>query len=474
MADSLSCSILTPTDNSSGTTLAKKDKVTAKFLEGSILWHVITLTITSAIGLVSLFAVDLIDLYFLSLLDNQAIVAALGFAASIMFFNMSFSIGLSIAMSATVAKALGAKQQLQARALAINNFVFSCSFTALIALITWLFRWELLGVVGATGQSREYADQYLAIILPSLPLLAVAMSGGSLLRAMGSPKLSMVAMLTGSAVNLALDPILIFTAGLGLEGAAYASVVARAAVAGCAAYFIYARHDFWCNFSVSCFRKDLSVILKIAVPAMATQFSTPFANAYMTYEIAKFGEAYMAGWSLTGRMTPVVFGVIFALSAAVGPIYAQNFGAQNFARVRRTLFDSCLFVTAYCIVASLIFYLGIEPLIRWFGAEGEAAQFMRFVGVWIGPAFAFYGFLFVANAAFNNLGYPFVSTAFNFAKATIGTIPFVLVGVSFLGAEGVFAGHTAGNIVFGIAGISCCFYIINKLARKTEPDAAAA
>ncbi|MCJ8300435.1 MAG: MATE family efflux transporter, partial [Pseudomonadales bacterium] len=327
----------------------------AKFLHGSIMRHVFTLTITSSVGLVSLFAVDLIDLYFLTLLENQAIIAALGFAASIMFFNMSFSIGLSIAMSATVARAIGAKQNLQARGLALNNFVFSVSFTTLIAAVTWLFKTPLLELIGATGNALIYADQYLSIILPSLPFLAVAMSGSALLRAMGSPKLSMLAMLCGSAVNVILDPIFIFGLDLGIEGAAIASVFSRFAVGAMALYFIYAKHDFYCAFNFNAFKQQLQKILTIAIPAMATQLATPFANAYMTYEIAKFGESYMAGWSITGRITPVVFGVIFALSAAVGPIYAQNFGAGDFARVRKTLYDSCLIVTSYCVVAARIF-----------------------------------------------------------------------------------------------------------------------
>jgi len=428
--------------------------------------HVMTLTITSSIGLVSLFAVDLIDLYFLTLLENQAIIAALGFAAGIMFFNMSFSIGLSIAMSATVARAIGAKQDRQARGLALNNFVFSVSFTTIIAAVTWLFKTPLLALIGASGEALLYADQYLAIILPSLPFLAVAMSGSALLRAMGAPKLSMLAMLSGSAVNVVLDPIFIFWLDMGIEGAAIASVFARIAVGAMALYFIYARHDFYCPFNFKLFVEHLRNILTIAIPAMATQLATPFANAYMTYEIAKFGESYMAGWSITGRITPVVFGVIFALSAAVGPIYAQNYGAGDFARVRKTLYDSCLFVTGYCVVAAVIFYLCIDALIIWFGATDDAAEFMRFVAIWIGPAFSFYGFLFVANAAFNNLGYPLVSTAFNFAKATVGTVPFVMLGVNYMGADGVFMGNTGGNLVFGIAALSCCFYIINKLDQS--------
>lgn len=446
----------------------KKVKVEAKFVTGSIMRHVIVLASTASVGLVSVFAVDLIDLYYLSMLDDQAIVASLAFASAIIFFNMSFSIGLSIAMSATVAKAIGAKEDIKARGLAMNNFIISVGFTAVLGWVTWYFRLDLLKIVGAEGASLDYANRYLGILLPSLPFLSLAMSGGGLVRAMGAPKLSMYAMLSGSLVNLILDPILIFWFDMGIEGAAWASFAARISIAGSALYIIYFVHDFSVKFSTKLFKSQLPIILTIALPAMATQLASPIANAFMTWEMAKYSESYMAGWSLVGRLSPMVFGVLFALSGAVGPIYGQNFGARNFERVRRTLTDSMIFVVVYSIFASIVFYLMLDYIIAAFSIAGDAETFMQFVGVWIGPVFGFYSMLFVANAAFNNLGYPLLATAFNFGKATLGTIPFVLYGSYLLGAEGIFAGNGVGNAIFGAAALFVCFYVINKLANLND------
>ncbi|NRA87726.1 MAG: polysaccharide biosynthesis C-terminal domain-containing protein [Rhizobiales bacterium] len=436
--------------------------------------HVVVLATTASIGLVSIFAVELVDLYFLSMLENQAIVASLAFASAIIFFNMSFSIGLSIAMSATVAKAIGAKEDSKARSLALNNFIFSTSFTTIIGLTTWVFRDDLLVIIGATGESLGYASQYLKILLPSLPLLSLAMSGGGLVRAMGSPKLAMFAMLSGSVVNLILDPILIFGFEMGIEGAAWASVAARLTIGASALYLVYGKHDFAIAFSFSRFKAQMPIILIIAVPTMATMLATPFANAFMTVQLADFGESYMAGWSLAGRVAPVVFGVIFALSGAIGPIYEQNFGARKFDRVRRTLLDSIIFVVVYCLFASTIFYLSIDYVVLTFEVVGDAEKFMRFVAIWIGPSFLFYGMLFVANAAFNNLGYPLMATAFNFGKASIGTVPFVLYGAYIMGAKGVFLGNAVGNIFFGMASLFVCLYVINKLAAMNDGKGPAA
>lgn len=445
-----------------------KVKVEAKFVTGSIMRHVIVLASTASVGLVSVFAVDLIDLYYLSLLEDQAIVASLAFAASIMFFNMSFSIGLSIAMSATVARAIGAKEDMKARNLALNNFVLSVSFTIFLGIFTWFFRVDLLKFIGAEGASLDYAARYLAIILPSLPFMSLAMSGGGLVRAIGAPKLAMFAMLSGSVVNLLLDPLFIFTFDMGIEGAAWASFAARVTIGSSCLYIIYIMHDFSASFSFKGLKQQLPIIAAIALPAMATQLASPIANAFMTWEMSAYSESYMAGWSLAGRLSPVVFGVLFALSGAIGPIYGQNFGARNFERVRSTLYESMKFVVVYCLIASLIFYLVIDYVIAGFSLTGDAETFMQFVGVWIGPAFGFYSLLFVANAAFNNLGYPLFATAFNFGKATIGTIPFVLYGSYIMGAEGIFAGNAVGNIIFGVAAVFMCSYVINKLANMND------
>jgi len=444
-----------------------KDKVEAKFLHGSIMRHVVILTLTSSIGLVSLFAVDLTDLYFLTLLNDQSIIAGLGFALSIMFFNMSFSIGLSIAMSATVAQKLGEKKHALARSLALDNFVFSILCTAMVATVTWVFKLELLSMIGASGPSLEHARNYLAIILPSLPFLAIAMSGGALLRALGAPKLSMLTMLAGASVNVVLDPILIFGFDLAVEGAAIASVAARVTVGLSALYFIYSKFDYSADFEYKSFTTNLKKILAIALPAMATQLSAPAANAYMTFEMAKFGESYMSGWTITGRIAPVVFAVVFAVSSAIGPIYAQNYGAKNYRRVEEILYSSCLFITGYCLIAWSVFYYCSEYIVTGFGASGDAAIFIKLVAIWIGPAFIFSGFLFVANTAFNNLGYPLLATVFNFAKASIGTVPFVLFGINQIGVGGVFIGNAAGNLVFGLIALVSCFYVIRRASLKT-------
>jgi len=106
------------------------------------------------------------------------------------------------------------------------------------------------------------------------------------------------------------------------------------------------------------------------------------------------------------------------------------------------------------------------PLANMFDAQGEARNLIDFFCLFVAGSFLFNGALFVANAAFNNLGYAFYSTALNWGRATIGVIPFVWLGSQWFGAPGVLAGYGLGVVAFGIMGTVLCFKVLRQLEAK--------
>jgi Na+-driven multidrug efflux pump len=230
-------------------------------------------------------------------------------------------------------------------------------------------------------------------------------------------------------------------------------------------------HDLLARPSLQALRADAGPLAAIAVPAVIANVATPISSAVVTAAIARFGDLAIAGYAVIGRITPLAFGAIFALSGSIGPILGQNLGAQRFDRVHRAITDSLLFITAYCLVVWLVLALLQAPIIRLFGAAGDGAELIGFFCRAIAGTFVFVGALFVANAAYNNLGFPTLSTVFNWSRATLGTIPFVWIGASYFGADGVIAGQAAGSVVFGLASIIVCYRVIGRVARR-DPTAA--
>jgi len=209
---------------------------------------------------------------------------------------------------------------------------------------------------------------------------------------------------------------------------------------------------------------DARALTGIALPAIVANIATPVGNAIVTAAIAGYGDLAVAGFAVIGRVVPIAFGAIFSLSGSIGPILGQNFGAEKFDRVKRALTDSMIFIALYCGVMWLALLLLREEAVRVFGASGEGAALIRFFCIWIAPTWLFVGATFVANAAFNNLGFPTWSSVFNWGRATVGTVPFVWLGATQFGPEGVLAGQAAGATVFGIASIIVALRLVDRVA----------
>ncbi len=439
-----------------------------KFVTGSILRHILVLTGTGAAGLMAIFLGDLANILFLSWAGDDVVIAAVGYASSILFLTISIGIGLSIAATSLVSPALGAGRRMRARRLSLNAHVLTFVAASLLSLVIWLLIPQFLELLGATGRAYELATVYLLILVPALPPLAVAMTSASVLRSAGDARRAMNVTLIGAPVNTLLDAILILGLGLGIQGAAIASALARLVMMAIGLYGVVWVHDLWGRLRVRTVLADVPAHIAVAVPAVLTNIATPVANAYVTRAMAPFGDTAVAGWAIVGRVIPVAFGAIFALSATVGPIIGQNYGAGAFDRVRAALTQSLLVTAVFTGVAWAILAVLAWPIAGAFDATGETADLIVFFCRALPPTFVFLGALFVANAAFNTLGRPHYSTALNWGRATLGTVPLVQAGAVLAGATGVLAGSVLGGVIFGILAVWLAYRWIDQLATKSN------
>lgn len=436
----------------------------AKFVEGNLFRHVSVMSLTSSIGLMAVFVVDLVNMLYIALLGREELAAAIGYAGAILFFTTSFGIGMSIGVGALVARALGARDPVRAREKSTTGLVLGFVFGSLFAALVWAFLWPLVGLLGATGETAALAVHFLQIVIPSQPLLMVGMIGGAILRSHGDARAAMMATVWGAVATAVLDPILIFGFKLELTGAAIASVAARVVIAWVALQPIRKKYGGFDRPTVGQVIGDMGPIWAIAIPAILTQVATPVGQAFVTRATSAYGEAAVAGMAIAGRLTPVAFGVIFALAGAIGPIIGQNFGAGRMDRVRRTFWDGLTFTALVIVLVSALLFLLRGPIADAFKAEGLTRDL---VYLFCGPLallWFFNGMVFVGNAVCNNLGRPFWSTVVNWGRHTVGTIPLALWLGQTWGAQGVLVGQALGGVVFGFAAAWLALMAIRKPA----------
>lgn len=428
------------------------------------------MTGTGAVGLMAIFIGDLANIYFLSRTGDESVVAAVGYASSILFFSTSIGIGLSIAATSLVSPALGAGLRTRARRLSANAHVLSFAASALFSLALWFLIEPLLHAFGARGHTLDLASRYLTILLPSLPMLSLGMTSAAVLRSTGDPQRAMHITLSGAIVNTLLDILLIVNLGWGIDGAAIASLLSRIVVMAIGLHGVINVHHLMGRPKLATLAGDAPAFATIAVPAVLTNIATPAGSAYVTYAIAEHGDGAVAGWAIIGRIIPVAFGAIYALSGSVGPIIGQNYGARSPERMRAVLTLSLKTMAAFTAAAWVVLALGAPSVADTFQAGPEARELIIVFCRWLSPLFVFLGALFVANAAFNTLGHATIPTMLNWGRATLGTVPFVLIGGTIAGAPGVLAGNMIGGIPFGIISVALSYRLIGKLAASLKRD----
>lgn len=431
--------------------------------------HVVRMTMTGAVGITFVFIVDAANLFWISWLGDPQLVAAIGFAFAIQFFSVSSGIGLMIASTALISRAIGAGDRDRARRQATSAAITAFLFQSLVAgLIVW-FRHDLLTLAGARGETAELAARYLAISLPSLGVMALGMTANGALRAEGDGMRSMFVTLFSGAVAMIIDPVMIYGLGWGLDGAAIGLVMFRFVMLGIAFRFAIGTHDLMAAPRFGDIIGCLRPYFAIAIPAMLTQMATPVGNYILTMAMAPYGDQAMAGWAVVGRLTVVAFGGIFSLAGAIGGIFGQNFGASRHDRVARTYRDALIFGACYTLVTWGALALVGNLVIAGFAMPPAGADVVwAFTHIGAG-GFLFGSALFVCNSAFNALGKPTRSTLVNWTRDGVLTWPLAVWLTGLFGAPGVIYAQAAASMaVGGLAGFWGWRYVLG-LHRSSLP-----
>lgn len=423
--------------------------------------HVVVMAGTGAIGLMAVFAVDLLNFYYISHLHDPNLTAAIGFAGAISYVQIAVSIGMTIGLGAVVGKLIGARKATRARRLASAFLLVMVAVAAVLGATTALLAPWLLRLLGASGGTLEQATGFLRIVSPALPLVCFGMAQSALLRSVGDARRSMQVTLVGAAFSAVLDPIMIFGLHLGLTGAAISTIMARTVVVICG--FLSLRdHHMLERPRLRAVAPATRKIGSVALPAIATNLATPVGGVFVTHAMSRFGLEAVSGQTTIDRIVPVAFAFVFALTGSVGPIMSQNLGAGRKDRVREVL-GASLKLTALCVALTWAILAAFHtPIVHLFAAKGVAVDIVTLFCCWLVSSYFFVGLLFVSNTAFNNLGHPLYSTAFNWGRATLGTIPFVWIGAHF-GPIGILCGQSLGVLLFGTLAVLAAFRVIRRL-----------
>jgi putative MATE family efflux protein len=421
--------------------------------EGAVGPLLVRLTLPLAWGILAVLGYRLAEAWFVGSLGPKAL-AAISFAFPVTMVVLNLSVGLGAGTSSVIARALGAREEgvprLVADALILTLLMGVASAVIGVAAADWLAR-----LLGAGPDIAPSIAAYLRVWFPSSVLILLPQVGLSAARAAGDARFQGAAMVASTLLNLAFAPLAIFGAfghpGFGLIGAPISTAFAWLPMLAATLWRLRALHILsFDHLELREFIASSRRILRVAVPAAATNTVIPISAAIITRLLAPYGHDVVAGFGLGCRVEAVAMVPFFALSAVMNPFAGQNFGAGRIFRVRDAMRATALFCAALGTMLAAALFLGRGWIASRFTGDAAvihaAVLYLAMVPISYGPA----GMIAVANAAFNGLNRPFSAVAVSVARTLVVNVPVAWACGMAFGVPGVFLGICISNLLVGV------------------------
>lgn len=268
-----------------------------------------------------------------------------------------------------------------------NGILLTTIISIVLLIVGEIFAEPLMSLFGASEQTLDMAVEYFRIVVAFFPFYLLLNVTNSMIRADGSPKYAMLAMLTGAVVNIALDPLFIFVFKWGIAGAAWATVIGQcASFIVCIVYFFKPKSFKLTKQSFIIDPNVLRNTISLGASTFVTQISIVVLTLVSNITLAKYGELSLNGpikygpdipisvFSIQTKVYTVVCNIIVGIVLGGQPIFGYNYGARNFDRVKKAY--TIVLISTLCVgaVATLIFQLWPELVINIFGSGNELYQ----------------------------------------------------------------------------------------------------
>lgn len=428
--------------------------VTATLIEGSIQKRLFDMSIPMMWGLLATMSFNAVDTFFIGQL-GEVPLAAMGFTFPIVMVVISMAIGLGAGTSSAVAYAVGLGDTAAVKRLITDSLSLSVTLTTILIVMGMLSIDPLFRLLGADELVLKEIRAYMWLWYPSAFFMVIPMVVMAAFRAMGDASLQGKSMLLMALANGILDPFLIFGwwgfPRMEIQGAALASLIVRIAASVFILYYLIVRKNLLNNpFNTKGLWASWSRVLKVGLPAMATNMIIPASAALIVAILADQGIDAVAGFGVATRIEPIVLIMFYALSAVIGPFCGQNLAAGQHSRLLQAQWICARFCLASGVVIAVLLGLTGKMISAWF-TDSQAVIDVSYSYLMIVPiSYGAYGIAMIVIAGFNGLGLPFPAVVLSAARVLFILIPLAWLGNYCFGFWGVFMAMSLTNLCVGL------------------------
>ena len=436
--------------------------------------------IPSIIGMLVSALYNIVDQLFIGqavgTLGNAATNIAFPFTTACMAVALLLGIGGASCYNLT----LGMGDKKKAGYFAGNSLSLLVISGIVISAITLIFLKSLLNLFGADQDIMPYAIDYVRVTALGCPFLILTTGGGHIIRADGSPQITMICNITGAVINTALDAIFVLGLHWGMKGAAAATVIGQ--IVSAAIVIWYVGRFKTVKLEAKHFTPALKITQRIASIGMAScinQLAIAVVQIVLNNSLRHYGSQSIYGASepiacsgIVMKVNMIVFSIVIGLAQGTQPIESFNYGAKNYKRVKDAYWLAVKIGAAISIMAFIAFQLFPKQILSAFGSGSDT--YFEF-GTKFFRIFLFFTWLNclqpITATFFTSIGKPIKGVFLSLTRQILFFLPLLIVLPMIFGIDGIVYTGPVADVLSGTVAVIMAFYefrAMNRLEKELK------
>lgn len=381
---------------------------------------------------------NIADTYFVGKINTQA-TAAVGIAFSVMAIIQALGFFFGHGSGNYISRKLGAQDTRSAEKMASTGFFCALIVGVFISFLGLLFITPLSKILGSTSTILPYTEKYLGIVLLGAPFMAASLVLNNQMRFQGNAMYAMIGITVGAVINIGLDPLLMFTFGLGISGAAIATVTSQVCSFLLLLMMEHKGNNIrirWENFTPT--PDMLKEIVQGGTPSLFRQGLSSVATICLNHSAGMYGDAAIAGMSIVTRICAFINSFVIGFGQGFQPVCGFNYGAKIYERVKSGFWFCVRVGSLFLLVCSVVGFILAPEIIETF-RKGDPA--VTAIGTnalrWQLISLPLCAWIVLCNMMLQTIRKPIPATILAASRQGMFFIPLIWVLPLFFGLPGV-------------------------------------
>ena len=431
---------------------------------------IIQMAIPTIISMLVSSIYNMADTYFVSQLGTAA-AGAVGAAMPISSIIQAFGFTLGMGSGSWISRLLGEKKKEESESVAICAFVSSIAIGLAITVFGQIFLSRIMTLMGATETILPLSMEYARYILYAAPIMGGSFVLNNQLRSQGKAKFAMIGISSGAILNIALDPLFIYTFGMGVAGAAIATAVSQCiGFAVLLSAFLFKKSVY--DLKLKNIRRFVPNFLRVfenGLPSLIRQGVACIATIMLNRAAGAYGDAPFAAMTIVGKVFMMVFSVGLGIGQGYMPVVGYNYGAKKFGRVRKSFRFTFIVGTITMTVLGAAMFMFAPTVIGWFVSDDAA---VAEVGVFALRAqciaMPFLSLGVVCNMTFQTIGRSWLATFLSSLRQGIFFVPLMIVLPRMLELTGVELTQAISDVLTFLVCIPFSLRFLHSLPKEDD------